>query len=508
MPDLLPDHQKKSIDKKIASPNQPVATPAAIWRKKRKMSLLAKSLIGLLLAIIILGLSFATRIILSINTASDASGQKISFFKQVSHLIVNPEKTIKGESDDRVNILVMGIGGAGHEGPLLADTMILFSLKPSTSEVAMVSIPRDLLVNFPQYGFRKINNGIYFGEQLKYPGGGEVYLTQIVSQVLGIPIQYYARLDFAGFRQIIDNVGGLDIYIDNSFSDYEYPNYTYGYQTVTFKKGWEHMNGERALEFVRSRHGNNGEGSDFARSKRQEKVILALKQKMLSFSNIITPTNIISALDSLGSHSRTNLEVWEMIRLAKLVGNIKQNQVITKVLDDSANGLLKSATTPDGAYVLEPRAGDFSEVRDLVSNIFNISHVAKENAKIEIQNGTSHAGLAKEVADSLTNQNFNVVAVSNAASLNYQKTIIYDLSAGHLPYTISSLKNIFKSAEVNSSIPLFLTNSSDLNYENLTLTNIPSNNKNTNQTAVEKPDIIIIVGLDQVKSQTINSPTT
>lgn len=509
MPDFI-NKIKSAGQENVSQPNP--TKPTMVWsagpKKKKKKSFLFKSLIGLVLAIILALASLVTRVVMSINTTNETSGRKVSLLQQIAHIIVNPEKTINGESEDRVNILVMGIGGAGHEGPLLADTIILFSLKPSTSEVAMVSIPRDLLANFPQYGLRKINNAIYFGQEMKYSGGGEALLSKMVSEVTGLTIHYYARLDFEGFRKIIDDVGGLDINVENSFTDYQYPDYNHGYQTITFKKGWQHMNGERALQFVRSRHGNNGEGSDFARSKRQEKVIIALKQKMLSFGNIITPTNIISALDSLGTHSRTNLEAWEMIRVVKLASHIKQNQVITKVLDASANGLLKSATTAEGAYVLEPKAGDFSEVRDLVSNIFNISRIAKENAKIEIQNGTGHEGLAREVADSLTNQNFNVVAVSNAASLNYQKTIIYDLSAGHLPYTVTSLKNKFKEADITSTIPSFLTNSSNLNYDNLTLTNIPSTNKNTNQKAVGKADILIIVGLDQVKSQLITSPTS
>jgi len=282
MPNLIQENQNnnnKKIDPSVYQLNP----------KKRKSSRWWWSTLILLFIVIVIGLGFLTKIVLAINSTNSQTGEKIGFFEQIKHLLINPEKEIKGESDDRLNMLLIGIGGAGHPGSYLADTIIVASLKPSTKEVAFISIPRDLYVEIPDYGWRKINNAFAFGHGPDYPGGGEALLKEIVEDVTGLPIHYYARLDFEGFRKAIDDVGGIDIYVENSFTDYEYPDYNYGYQTISFKKGWEHMSGERALQFVRSRHGTSGEGSDFARSKRQQKVLFAVKERIFSINTFINP---------------------------------------------------------------------------------------------------------------------------------------------------------------------------------------------------------------------------
>ena len=469
-------------------------------KPKRKKSWLGRSIIGLVIVIILIGLAFGTKFVLSINSTNEISGRKISFFEQVKNIISKPEDKIKGEDADRINILLLGVGGAGHEGPYLTDTIIFASLKPSTGEVAMMSIPRDLLVNFPEYGWRKINNGLSFGNESNYPGGGEALMVKMVSEVTGLPIHYYARIDFEGFRKIINDLGGLDIYVDNSFSDYQYPDYNYGYQTITFKKGWQHMDGERALQFVRSRHGNNGEGSDFARSKRQQKVLLALKQKLLSFGTILNPNSIVKVLNDLGDHNRTNMQLWEMLRLASLGKDINQNQIITQVLDSGPNSPLYASTGTDGAYILQPKAGDFSEVQFISKNIFTTSYIARENASIEVRNGTSYSGLAKKIADELTALNFNVTQVSNAKDGNYEKTVIYDLTNGQKPYTLISLQNKLD-ANIAAGLPPFLTRSTmPINYDNL-IPSVNSSDLSNSHVKAENVDLVIIVGKDKYQNK-------
>ncbi len=228
MPDLLKQYtESKKVDTSVYQTAS----------KKKKSSLLWRSVIGLLLVIIMIGIGFLTKTVLSINSTNDSSGKKIGFFEQIKHLVVNPEDKLKGESDDRINILLVGIGGSGHQGAYLADTIIVASFKPSTNDVAMLSIPRDLYVEIPEFGWRKINNAMAFGTTSDYPGGGEALLAEVVEDVIDLPIHYYARIDFAGFRKIIDDFGGLDIYVDQSFTDYQYPDYNFGYKPVSFKQG-------------------------------------------------------------------------------------------------------------------------------------------------------------------------------------------------------------------------------------------------------------------------------
>jgi len=468
--------------------------------KKRK-SWLGKSIIGLVIVIILIGLAFATKFVLSVNSTNELSGKKISFFEQIKNIISKPDDKIKGEEADRINILLLGIGGSGHEGAYLTDTIILASLKPSLGEVAMLSIPRDLLVEFPKYGWRKINNGIFFGQESNYPGSGEALMAKVVSDITGLPIHYYGRIDFAGFRKIIDDLSGLDIYVENGFTDYQYPDYKFGYQTISFKKGWQHMSGERALQYVRSRHGTNSEGSDFARSKRQQKVLLALKQKLLSFGTLLNPNSIVNALDDLGDHNKTNLQLWEILRLAKLGKDINQNQIITQVLDSGTSSPLYASTTEAGAYVLQPKAGDFSEVQFIAKNIFTMNSISRENASIEVKNGTSYTGLAKKIADELIALNYNVTGISNVKDGNYEKTVIYDLSNGQKPYTMISLRDRLD-ANIATTIPTFLTTPTQpINYEDFkssaNLNDLDNDTLKNDETA----DLVIIIGKDKWQSK-------
>jgi len=483
MPDLLKQHtESQKVDTSVYQ-----TAP-----KKKKSSLLWRSVVGLLLVIIFIGIGFLTKTVLAINSTNDASGEKIGFFEQIKHLIINPEDELKGESDDRINILLAGIGGAGHQGAYLADTIIVASLKPSTHDVAMLSIPRDLYVEIPEFGWRKINNAMAFGTTSDYPGGGEALLAEVVEDVTGLPIHYYARIDFEGFRKIIDDAGGLDIYVEQSFTDYQYPDYNFGYQPISFKEGPDHMNGERALQYVRSRHGTNGEGSDFARSKRQQNVLLALKEELLSSSALINPSRILAALDDLGDHNQTNLEIWELVELSKFVKEINGTNIITEVLETGVKGELYSDTTIDGAYILRPKGDTFAGIQYIAENIFNASRITKEMANIEIQNSTGISGLASSTAERLKGMHYNITKVGNASlSEELNITTIYDLSDGSKPYTLISLKNVL-GAVISPKLPAFMLSGQELTYDS-----IAGTNKNTNVAASgENIDILVVVGND------------
>ncbi|MFA5134317.1 MAG: LCP family protein [Patescibacteria group bacterium] len=490
MPNLI-----KTKEGKISIP-EPAEGPAhgpsgGETKPKKKTSWIWRTTIVIFAIALIISIGLLTKVVLAINSTNDASGKKVGFFEQIRHLVANPDKELRGEADDRINILLAGIGGAGHDGAYLADTIIFASIKPSTGEVAMMSIPRDLYVEIPEFGWRKINNALAFGMNSDYPGGGEALLAQVVNTVVDQPIHYYARIDFEGFRKAIDDLGGIKVNVDQSFTDYEYPDYNYGFQTISFDEGLNVMDGETALQFVRSRHGTNGEGSDFARSQRQQKVLLALKEKSLSLKTLLNPSSLIDALESLGEHNKTNLEVWEILRLANIIKDTTGDMLITEVLDTSEGGLLFSETTVDGAYILQPVAGDYSEIQYRAENIFNASYLMREGARIEIQNSTAQAGLASETAEQLLDLHYNVVKVGNAnLEQEVTTTTIYDLSGGVKPYTVVSLKNYLQ-APISPTLPAFMVNS-DVSYETIAS---PINSANINATG-EEIDILIILGTD------------
>jgi LCP family protein required for cell wall assembly len=366
----------------------------------------------------------------------------------------NKDRPLKGEQEDRINFLLLGMGGEGHSGAYLTDTMILVSLRPSDGRLAFLSIPRDLLVFIPNYGWRRINNANAFAENQK-PGSGAAFTADLVSRLFNLPIHYYARLDFQGFKQLIDEVGGVRVYVDKSFTDSLYPTEDFKYQTISFEKGWQTMDGDKALKFVRSRHGTNGENNDFARSRRQQKVLLALREKLLSYETLLQPNRIRHILNILSQHLSTNLEMWEVLRLAKILTKISPEKISLKILDDGPNGLLEDKITEDGAFVLQPKNG-WGELRALVLNLLNDNSAetltSTSNIVIAIQNGTLIPGLAAKTASLLEQEGFIVASIGNAPVRNYSKTVIYDLSRGSKPHILNQLQQELD-AEVSLAPP-------------------------------------------------------
>lgn len=427
--------------------------------------------------------------------------KKIGFLQSVKNFIFHSDNVMIGQTDDRINILLLGIGGTGHDGPYLSDTNIILSIKPSTKEVAMISIPRDLAVKINKYGVRKINNANAFGE-LEQPGNGADYARKIFEETFNISIPYYARVDFEAFKEIIDNVGGITINVERSFTDLSYPGPNDSYQTVSFQAGEQEMNGERALIFSRSRHGSGGEGSDFARAKRQQLMLSAFKKKMLSSETFLNPLTVQKIISSLSKHIVTNIDFGEIMFLAGLAKDIDNENIKNLVLSDGPNGLLRSTIGEGGAYLLIPKTGNFSEIQTAISNIFiatstptsTYSSLSTEKtvtptpsitiplAKIEIQNGTWRAGLAASKKQELEKQGFFISSISNSVRRPVALTTIY-IANQNTPQTL--INDISKKLNASSS------------------TNLPEwlqvayNEANASTT---KPDIIVMLGEDSLSS--------
>ncbi|MBI5622113.1 LCP family protein [Candidatus Falkowbacteria bacterium] len=399
----------------------------------------------------------------------------ISFWTQVTHLITSHNKTLQGEKDGRINFLLLGIGGLGHDGPYLTDTIMLASLDPVNKKVALISIPRDLVMPIPGYGWQRINSANAYGEA-EQPGAGAELTVKTIEQVFQIPIHYYLRVDFTGFTEFIDQLDGLKICVDNEFTDNQYPTEDYKIESIHFAAGCQLMDGKTSLQFVRSRHGSNGEGSDFARNKRQQKIILAVKDKLLSFSTLANPLTIKNIYNQYVSHIATNMEIWEMLRLSQIAKGINQDSVITQGLNEGPGGQLEVVIGEDGAFLLQPPGGNFDLIRTLVKNIFGQPSVAeiktdqqteqrqtaqeatkavKEKATIGIRNGTFLSGLAGKVQTRLQSLGYNVPEVGNAPFRDYEKTVLYNLTGKDAPQTIEFLTQDLK-ANVAGSIPSWL----------------------------------------------------
>lgn len=302
--------------------------------------------------------------------------------------------------DKKINVLLLGVGGGSHDGPDLTDTIIFASVDPAKQKVYLFSIPRDLWI--PDLD-AKINSAYTFAEEQKQ-GSGLEYTKGVVNKVLNQPIDYAVKIDFRGFEKAVDMAGGLDIEVENTFDDYAYPlsgkeedpcgltddtiaslsaeiasgsateseAFPCRYEHLHFDKGMTHMNGETALKYVRSRHATGKEGSDFARSKRQEKVIKAFKDKIFSAGTLLNPVKVMNLLTILQDSVKTDIKENEYDDFAKLAQKMKGAKITSAIIDtgDGAEeryGLL--VNPPIGpeyrnAWVLAPRLGNgkFEEI--------------------------------------------------------------------------------------------------------------------------------------------------
>lgn len=390
---------------------------------------------------------------------------------------------LKGEGDGRINIMVLGIGGAGHEGPNLSDTIMVWSIDPKTKDVAVLSIPRDLYVKIPGHGYGKINAANAYG--------GPTLTEQVVSGIIGVPIHYYAVVDFSGFKQAVDAVGGVDVNVLQTLSDPLYPcdSENGRYCPIYFKPGLQHMTGTLALRYARSRETT----SDFDRAARQQQVVVALRAKALAVSTLTNPVKISALIDAIGGHVKTDMQLSEIQKLAVIAKDIDPTKITQKVLDTGREDsmLIDGTGAIEGAGSIElPKAGHFnySDIQDYVKNIFVDHYIVDENARIEVQNGSGLAGIAATVTKSLLLAHYNVGTPVNAAT-NLPTTVIYDYTGGKKPFTINYLERRFGVKAIRVSAP----------------TPSPKPSTSPGAAVAVQPEIRIIIGANYAK--TTPSPT-
>ncbi len=344
---------------------------------------------------------------------------------------------LKGVEDDRVNVLVMGIGGINHPGGQLTDSMMLVSLKPKRGSLAMLSIPRDLYVPVADHNISTKLNEVYTLGDKEKKGSGPTLVKKTVSNVLGVPIHYYVTLDFSGFEKFIDEIGGVDVYADKTLYDPYYPDEKMeGYEPFSIKIGQHHLDGKTALKYARSRETT----SDFDRSARQQKIAVAAKEKVLRLGFLANPKKVYDLVVVVSDHARTDFSPAEIKDFAKEIKDIESDKMFSAVLASGSDGPLVSDSS-SGTYYLVPKAGknDFSEVAKIAKNIFDSAEAQKEKALIEILNGSKTAGNALKLSDDLKLSDFQIINVGNAGE-NYEKTVIFDYSGGAKKKTLEALK--------------------------------------------------------------------
>lgn len=325
---------------------------------------------------------------------------------------------------ERVNILILGIDQRpGEKGPWRTDTMMVVSVDPVSQSAGLLSIPRDLWVEIPGYGMERINTAYVMGDLNKYPGGGPALAKKTVQYNLGEPIHYYLRVNFVAFQQIVDLIGGVDLYVEREINDPFYPDMNYGYDPLRIPAGWQHMDGALALKYARTRHA----GSDFDRMHRQQQVILAVRDKVMNLG--LLPKLLPRAPEiarTLGGSIQTDLTLDQLVRLAQLGSEIDRTRIRTASIDET---MTSNWTTPQGASVLIPDRTRMSVLHNLIfssplSPGDEAAQVRTEAARIVVLNGTRTNGLAAQAAERLKTQNLQVSSIGSADRIYTQSLIL------------------------------------------------------------------------------------
>lgn len=414
-------------------PAEPVEE-SRLHRVKRRSS--AKRVFGLTILIIILlvGGWFATKVALGGWSWNGSIASLFTF---------NRTKLI-GEESGRVNMLLLGIPGEGPgvEGPNLTDTVMVASLNITDKSGLLFSLPRDLFVKVPEFGESKLNAVYEIGNSQESGEGGQL-AAEVIGQALGLEIPYYTRIDFSGFSELIDELGGVNITVDKDLYDDKYPGPNKTYEVVDIKAGTYTMDGAMALKYARSRQST----SDFDRARRQQQVMLAMRTKAMETNLLTNPTKALALLDILKDSVQTNLTIAEMKRALELAKDFDATKLVTKVFDDSTTGLLYGTRVGE-QYALKPIGDDFKILSDYVAKVISGSTTVEEAdqevastepLKVEVLNGTNVTGLAGKIATKLKAQSYNIVSTGNNAAKGFTKTFVYDLSDGKREWEIKRL---------------------------------------------------------------------
>ena len=421
------------------------------WSRKRKI---ATSILAVF--IVILGVFgwFGSRILGSIDKEFHGN-----IFSDAEALF---SRSNLKESNGRINILVGGDSAddPGHGGADLTDSIMVISLDPSNHTGFLFSIPRDLWVYIPGLNsYQKINaaNDVTNFSQSGLPSGGMGQLQQIVQNDLGIPIDYYALVNYAAFKDAVDAVGGITVDIDSSDTNGLYDSYTH----LSLPNGEDSLDGQEALDLAKARC-DQGAGdicygfpdSDFTRTMYQRKMVVSILNKATSIGVVTNPIRITALFGSLADNVQTDLSLQNVLSIDKAMSGINLSSLGSYTYSNSTSGdsnpLLVGYVNPKtGADSLAPSdgVGNYAGLKGYFQQLTSSSAVAKENASIEVLNGTNITGLATTAENKL--QAKDIVNVSTAvAAGNYNQTMIVDNSGGKDPATKKLLEQMFPGSQV------------------------------------------------------------
>jgi LCP family protein required for cell wall assembly len=358
------------------------------------------------------------------------------------------------DGGSRINILFVGLrGGDPTDGdcPFCTDTLILLTLDPATKSAGMLSIPRDMWVNIPGFGYSRINTAWTLGRRSKLPGGGPNLTMKTVSHFIGVPVDYYVQVDFDTFVDMIDLIGGVDIYSDETMV-LDPASHGKDYPKVKLTCcGMRHLNGRVALAYARCRHIEQGcTDGDIGRARRQQKVIFGIRDRVLDpeyFPDLLSKAPELYRTFSAGI--RTNLPLRDAVKLAVLVRDIPHENITNAVIDTSMVGFGNVILGGQNASVIKPLPDKIRLLRDeIFTSGGPVSPLADDplrslvwadRARIRLLNATTTPQLETRTRIYLSQKG---MVVAETGEIRPQSRTVVVLYSPKL-YTLKFLANIF-----------------------------------------------------------------
>ncbi len=378
-----------------------------------------------------------------------------SFFKKFSIL--------KSDDFGHTNILLLGIAGKNEQGGHLSDSIMIASIDSAKNSIALLSFPRDLFVK-SAVGNRKVNE-VYAAAQYKNGEAKGLEITKkAISDFSGIEIHYGAVINFKIFEELVDNLGGVKIFIPQDIVDPFYPAPNFKYQTFTIRKGIQILDGATALKYARSRKTS----SDYSRAKRQQDVLIALKETAMSADLLLSPSRMKELYTTYSKNINTDIGIKEVLAFAKVVYKINYKNLVTTVLNDDPTqqgGFLYAPAREfyGGQFVLLP--SNIKDTQKFIQLHLMHSEVLLENAQISIKNGSKITGKAGQLRDRLKQFGFHILKVGNHKTetpilrSSYEKK-----SENKIPNTIAFIEE-FLNIKEKPATPTFSQPKSEENSE-------------------------------------------
>jgi LCP family protein required for cell wall assembly len=365
---------------------------------------------------------------------------------------------------DTINFILLGSDTRGSTY-FRTDTMVVAIVRPSTGEVSMISLPRDLWVNIPTVGMQRLNTAYQYGELYHYPGGGSALLRDTIQYNLGIPIDHIAMVDFDGFRQVVNTIGGVDVPVFCPYTDWRLispeldPENEFNWQLFTVGPGVVNMDGDLALWYARSRKRSN----DFDRGRRQQEVLRAMYSKALSADLI---RQLPDLYNQVSSTVKTDLTFTDLLSLAPISLHLGNADIRGYYINEK-NGTVSSWITPEGAYVLIPND---AAIAALVQQAMNThpKEAEEEAMKVEVRNASAFEGWDALAAQRLNYAGFESVTApadhrDQITTYLYDRTSTQDRSITSRILAVMGLTefNLISAPNPDSSAPYILLLGSD-----------------------------------------------